>query len=57
MRKRAALNRERLLTAGWDLLARRGRNATLNDVAHHAGVGVGTAHWRFVNKEELLEAI
>ena len=29
----------------------------LNDVAHHAGVGVGTAYRRFANKEELIDAI
>lgn len=31
--------------------------ATLNDIAHHAGVGVGTVYRRFATKEELLDAI
>ncbi|WP_262107409.1 TetR/AcrR family transcriptional regulator [Arthrobacter sp. Marseille-P9274] len=57
LRKDAARNRERLIAAGRDLFARRGLDATLNDVAHHAGVGVGTAYRRFANKEELIEAI
>lgn len=57
LRKDAALNRERLIEAGRDLFARRGLDATLNDVAHHAGVGVGTAYRRFANKAELIEAI
>ena len=57
LRKDAAANRERLLTAGRELFARRGLGVTLNDVAHHAGVGVGTAYRRFSNKEELIDAI
>jgi AcrR family transcriptional regulator len=39
------------------LFAEKGLEATLNDVAHHAGVGVGTVYRRFATKEELLEAI
>ena len=50
LRKDAAANRERLLAAGRDLFARHGLGITLNDVAHHAGVGVGTAYRRFANK-------
>ncbi len=57
LRKDAAANRERLLSAGRELFARRGLGVTLNDVAHHAGVGVGTAYRRFSNKEELIDAI
>lgn len=30
---------------------------TLNDIAHHAGVGVGTADRRFANKEEIIDAL
>lgn len=57
LRKDAARNRDRLLTAGRELFAQRGLDASLNDVAHHAGVGVGTAYRRFANKEELIDAI
>jgi AcrR family transcriptional regulator len=57
LRRDAELNRQRLLAAGRDLFARRGLDATLNDVAHHAGVGVGTAYRRFANKQELIDAI
>lgn len=35
----------------------RGLTATLNDVAAHAGVGVGTVYRRFANKEELVDAL
>ena len=57
LRKDAALNRERLIEAGRDLFAKRGLSATLNDVARHAGLGVGTAYRRFANKDELIDAI
>lgn len=30
---------------------------TRNDIAHHAGVGVGTAYRRFANKEEVIDAL
>ncbi|WP_027332005.1 TetR/AcrR family transcriptional regulator [Mycolicibacterium tusciae] len=57
LRKDAELNRQRILTAARELFAVRGLEATLNDVAHHANVGVGTVYRRFATKEELLEAI
>src|SRR6201747_135225 len=57
LRKDAAENRERLLTAASELFAERGLNVTLNDIAHHAGVGVGTAYRRFANKEEVIDAL
>lgn len=57
LRKDAARNRALLLRAGREVFAKRGLEATLNDVAHHAGVGVGTAYRRFANKEELIDAI
>jgi len=57
LRKDAALNRERLLAAAGELFAERGLDVTLNDIAHHAGVGVGTAYRRFANKEEVVDAL
>src|SRR4051812_1236031 len=57
MRRDAAANRERLLAAAGELFAERGLNVTLNDIAHHAGVGVGTAYRRFANKEEVIDAL
>jgi AcrR family transcriptional regulator len=57
LRKDAARNRQRVLTAARELFAIKGMEATLNDVAHHAGVGVGTVYRRFATKEELVEAI
>src|SRR3954468_2377033 len=57
LRRDAARNRERLLTAASELFAERGLNVTLNDIAHRAGVGVGTAYRRFANKEEVIDAL
>lgn len=57
LRKDAALNRKRLLKAGREVFAAQGFEATLNDVARHAGLGVGTAYRNFANKEELIDAI
>src|SRR4051794_6090655 len=57
LRKDAELNRQRLLAAATEVFAQRGLDATLNDVAHHAGVGVGTAYRRFANKEQLIDEL
>lgn len=57
LRKDAERNRARVLEAARDLFASKGLEPNLNDVAHHAGVGVGTVYRRFASKEELLEAI
>src|SRR3954451_15311423 len=57
LRKDAALNRERLLAAARELFAERGLTVTLNEIAHHAGVGVGTAYRRFANKGEVIDAL
>ncbi|MEV6592400.1 TetR/AcrR family transcriptional regulator [Streptomyces acidicola] len=57
LRKDVARNRDLLLKADRQLFAERGLDATLNDVAHRAGAGVGTAYRRFADKDELIEAI
>lgn len=57
LRKDAERNRKRILEAARNLFASKGLEPNLNDVAHHAGVGVGTVYRRFASKEELLEAI
>ena len=57
LRKDAALNRERLLAAANELFAEQGFSVTLNDIAHHAGVGIGTAYRRFPNKEAVIDAL
>ncbi|TDD53258.1 TetR/AcrR family transcriptional regulator [Nonomuraea terrae] len=57
LRRDAEHNRQRTLAAAQEVFAARGLQATLNDVAHHAGLGVGTVYRRFPNKEALAEAI
>ncbi|HEY1919114.1 MAG TPA: TetR/AcrR family transcriptional regulator [Streptosporangiaceae bacterium] len=56
-RKDAERNRQRLLAAAREVFRDRGVAATLNDVAHHAGLGVGTVYRHFANKEELIDAL
>jgi AcrR family transcriptional regulator len=57
LRKDAALNRDRLLAAAIEVFARDGLNATIDDIAHHAGVGVGTAYRNFTNKQALIDTL
>ncbi|MEE6140119.1 TetR/AcrR family transcriptional regulator [Mycobacterium sp. 050128] len=57
LRKDAERNRQRVIEAARELFASRGLEATLNEVAHHAGLGVGTVYRRFPTKQELFEAI
>lgn len=53
MRADAVRNRERLLGAARSVFAERGRDATLNDVAERAGVGIATVYRHFRDKEQL----
>jgi AcrR family transcriptional regulator len=55
LRRDARLNRERIIAAAREVFAARGLTASLDDVARHAGVGVGTVYRRFPTKEALLE--
>jgi AcrR family transcriptional regulator len=57
LRKDAARNRAALLLAAREVFAERGLDASLDDIAKRAGVGVGTAYRHFANKHELAKAI
>jgi AcrR family transcriptional regulator len=57
LRADAARNRERILAAATEVFAENGLDATLDDVARRAGVGVGTVYRRFPGKETLVEAL
>jgi AcrR family transcriptional regulator len=57
LRADAERNRRRLLDAAAELFARKGLGVGLDEIARHAGVGVGTAYRRFSDKEELIEAL
>lgn len=57
LRKDAVRNRELLIAAAREVFAERGLEASLDDVANRAGLGVGTAYRHFANKYELARAI
>jgi len=57
LRKDAARNRELLIAAAREVFASRGFEASMDDIAHHAGLGVGTAYRHFANKYDLANAI
>jgi AcrR family transcriptional regulator len=57
LRADAARNRERILVAAREVFAERGLDATLDEVARQAGLGVGTVYRRFASKVDLVEAL
>ncbi len=57
LRKDAERNRVRILAAARELFAEQGLTVTLDDIARHAGVGVGTVYRRFPDKEQLIDAL
>jgi len=54
LRRDAERNRQRILLAAAEVFTQRGLEATLDDVARQAGVGVGTVYRRFPDKESLV---
>ena len=54
LRRDAERNRQRILHAAAEVFTQRGLDATLDDVAREAGVGVGTVYRRFPDKEALV---
>jgi len=57
LRRDAERNRQLILSAARTLFAQRGLDASLDDVAHEAGLGVGTVYRRFPNREALIDAL
>jgi AcrR family transcriptional regulator len=57
LRADAERNRRRILDAAGELFAAKGLAVGLDEIARHAGVGVGTAYRRFASKDELVEAL
>jgi AcrR family transcriptional regulator len=57
LRADARRNRERVLAAARTVFAEHGREAQMDDVARHAGVGVGTVYRHFPTKEALVTAL
>ncbi|GAA3387761.1 TetR/AcrR family transcriptional regulator [Cryptosporangium minutisporangium] len=57
LRRDAEQNRLRILAAAREVFAARGVDVTLDDIAHHAGLGVGTVYRRYPSREHLVEAL
>lgn len=57
LRSDASRNQARVLDAARELLAERGLDVTMDEIARRAGVGVGTAYRRFGSRDELLDAL
>ncbi len=57
LRRDAERNRQRILEAASEVFTERGLDVSLDEVARHAGVGVGTVYRRFRSKEDLVEAL
>ena len=53
----ALRNRDLLLTSAADAFAARGADASLEDIARQAGVGIGTLYRHFPNRDSLVEAV
>ena len=57
LRSDAERNRQRILQAAEEVFAARGLDASLDDIAAAAGVGVGTVYRRFPDKDALIDAL
>lgn len=57
LRRDAERNRRRILDAASEVFAQRGLDASLDDIADCAGLGVGTVYRRFPNKEALVDTL
>jgi AcrR family transcriptional regulator len=57
LRRDAERNRQRILRAAAEVFTTRGLQTSLDDVARHAGVGVGTVYRRFPDKDSLVDAL
>ncbi len=56
-RRDAQRNRARLVAAGREVFVERGSDATLEEVARRAGLGIGTLYRHFPSRDVLVEAI
>lgn len=57
LRADAERNRRRILDTADRLFAARGSGVTMNEIAHEAGVGVGTVYRRFPDLQTLVDAL
>jgi AcrR family transcriptional regulator len=57
LRRDAAENRSRLLEAAADVFAEQGLDASVEEIAREAGVGMGTLYRRFSTKQALVDEL
>ena len=57
LRRDAEQNRQRLLDAAADVFAEHGLDASVEEIARTAGVGMGTLYRRFPTKDALISAL
>jgi AcrR family transcriptional regulator len=57
LRRDAQANRERIVAAARAVFAAQGIEATVEEIARRAGVGMGTLYRRFPTKEDLVDAV
>ena len=57
LRADAHRNRSRLVEVAATAFAERGANASLEDIARRAGVGIGTLYRHFPTREHLVEVV
>ena len=57
LRRDAERNRQRILDAAGEAFRERGLDIGLDEIARHAGLGVGTVYRRFPDKEQLIDAL
>jgi AcrR family transcriptional regulator len=57
IRSDARRNRERLVSSARELFARQGVEVAVEEITHHAGLGMGTLYRHFPTKDELIDAV
>jgi AcrR family transcriptional regulator len=57
LRRDAQANRDRIVAAARDAFAAEGIDASMDEIARRAGVGVGTIYRRFPAKDDLVDAV
>ncbi len=56
LRADAQQNRDKIIAAAEEIFLERGATVSMNEIARHAGVGIGTLYRRFPTREDLLAA-
>jgi len=57
LRSDARRNRDRLVASARELFASSGLDVSVEEITHHAGLGMGTLYRHFPTKEELIDAV